>query len=234
MDMGDRIPQAYYETDLSFILEDLKEKYSQALNGSLPMSQAGINLLVGNIAGTIPKDFFIRYSDGYLSPEQLLAIDKILSAEVGAILGPPGTGKTMTLASLLIECFMSGERILVCGYTNRAVDEALTAFKRAALSCVKEDFLSAYNRGKIVRKGTSVFPEIEPIIKNSDEIADSMKTELQKQLDEARRNLRDTQKSLNEMWSLAKKVEIKQRIKADINSQYRIIVDKSGDLPPEN
>lgn len=228
-DMGDRIPQAYYDTDLTFILEDLKEKYSQAFNGSLPMGQAGINLIVRSISNIVPKDFFIRYSDQYLSSEQLSAIDKILSAEVGAILGPPGTGKTRTLAGLLIECFMSGERILVCGYTNRAVDEALNAFKKAALFCVKEDFLSAYNRGKIVRKGTSIFPEIEPVIKNPDEIADNMKTELQKQLDEARRKLRDTQKSLNEMWSLVKKVEIKQRIQGDINSQYRIIADKSAE-----
>lgn len=160
------------------------------------MHQPGINLLVGNISSTTPKDFFVRYSEGYLSPEQVLAIEKILTAEVGVILGPPGTGKTRTLAGLLIECFMSGERILVCGYTNRAVDEALDAFKKAALFCVKEDFLSAYKRGKIVRKGTNVFPESEPVIKNSDEIADSIKTELQKQLDEARRKLRDIEKKL--------------------------------------
>lgn len=228
-DMGDRIPQAYYDTDLSFILEDLKEKYSQAVNGSLSMSQAGINLLVGNISGTVSKDFSVSYTDRDLSPEQICAIDKILSAEIGIILGPPGTGKTRTLAGLLTECFMNGERILVCGYTNRAVDEALSAFKKMALSCVKDDFLSAYNKGRIVRKGTNVFPEIEPIIKSSEEIAESMKTELQKQLDEARRNLRDTQKNLNEMWNLVKKVEIKQRLQGDINSQYRILVEKSAE-----
>lgn len=41
MDVGDRIPQAYFDVDLSFILEDLKEKYSQALKGSLKMERAG-------------------------------------------------------------------------------------------------------------------------------------------------------------------------------------------------
>jgi hypothetical protein len=226
-DMGDRIPQAHYDSDLTFILEDLKEKYSQALNGSLPMGPAGINLLGGNNSNTITKDFFVRYSDGYLSPEQVSAVEKILSAEIGVILGPPGTGKTRTLAGLLIECFMNGERILVCGYTNRAVDEALEAFKKAAFKCVKNEFLSAYKQGKIVRKGTSVFPESEPIIRNSDEIAGNIKVELQKQLDESHRKLRDIENKLKEMRIIAKKIEVKQRILPDIDSNYRIFLEKS-------
>jgi hypothetical protein len=87
MDMGGRIPQAYYDVDLSFILEDLKEKYSQALKGALWMGQAGKNLVLGVTSNQIPKDFFVRYSDQYLSSEQTLAIEKILSAEAAFLVG---------------------------------------------------------------------------------------------------------------------------------------------------
>jgi len=124
---------------------------------------------------------------------------------------------------------MNGERILVCAYTNRAVDEALNAFKVAALFCIRDHFFSAYKSGRVVRKGTSVFPEAEPVIKTSDEVAESTKTELQSQLDEARRKLRDTEKNLSEMKSLAKKVEIRQRLQAEYDSQHRIMEGKSRD-----
>ena len=138
-------------------MEDLKEKYSGAINGSLHINQAGKNLLIGQVINTVSDNLPVEYCIHYLSQEQTLAIDKIISAEIGVILGPPGTGKTRTLAGLIIECFMSGERILVCGYTNRAVDEALKAFKDAAFECIKDEFLTAYNREKIIRKGTSTF-----------------------------------------------------------------------------
>lgn len=227
LDVGDRIPQAYFDVDLSFILEDLKEKYSQALMGSLKMERAGKNLLLGVTSNRIPREFIVQHSDRYLSDEQSLAIEKILTAEVGAILGPPGTGKTRTLAGALIECFMNGERILVCGYTNRAVDEALEAFKRASLSCIRDHFLTAYKSGKIVRKGMSVFPESEPVIKNSDEVADSVKTELQSQLDETRRKLKDLQEQLTEMRRLAQKIEARDRIKTGYDSLRGIVETKS-------
>jgi hypothetical protein len=222
-DMGERIPHASYDTDLSFILEDLKEKYSLAKSGSLLMGKPGVNLLLGRASNPRSNDLYVRHSDHYLSSEQRWAIEKTLSAELGAILGPHGTGKTRTLAGLLVECFASGERLLVCGYTNRAVDETLKAFKKAAISCVKEQFFAAHNSGRIVRKGTSVFPESETVIKDSNEVAESIKPELQRQLDEARRKIRETQAKLSELKTSAKKVETRDRIKAVLNSQHQTV-----------
>ncbi|PSP27244.1 AAA family ATPase [Halobacteriales archaeon QH_2_65_14] len=62
------------------------------------------------------------------------AQDEAIRTAVGAedfalIHGPPGTGKTYTLATLVDELIERGERVLVSAFTNRAVDNALEALE---------------------------------------------------------------------------------------------------------
>ena len=56
------------------------------------------------------------------------AVRLALSAEDLALVhGPPGTGKTYTLARIVRESVDRGERVLLSAFTNRAVDNALEA-----------------------------------------------------------------------------------------------------------
>ncbi|TWU58919.1 RecBCD enzyme subunit RecD [Rubripirellula tenax] len=61
-----------------------------------------------------------------LNPPQQDAVRFALSAkDVAIIHGPPGTGKTTTLAEVIYQCVMRGERVLACASSNTAVDNLL-------------------------------------------------------------------------------------------------------------
>ncbi|MFB6085916.1 MAG: AAA domain-containing protein [Halodesulfurarchaeum sp.] len=62
------------------------------------------------------------------NPAQNRAINRALGAEDLALIhGPPGTGKTYTIATLVAELVDRGDRVLLSAFTNRAVDNALEA-----------------------------------------------------------------------------------------------------------
>ncbi len=69
------------------------------------------------------------------NPAQDTAVRKALAAKDFALVhGPPGTGKTYTLATLVEELRARGERVLVSAFTNRAVDNALEALEEQGLT----------------------------------------------------------------------------------------------------
>ena len=67
------------------------------------------------------KEFLVLDADS----SQLKAIETILQGESGVIIGPPGTGKSQTIANLICELIAHGKRVL------------FVAEKRAALEVVK-------------------------------------------------------------------------------------------------
>ena len=61
-----------------------------------------------------------------LNAHQLEAFDKALARpDVLAVIGPPGTGKTTTIAEIVRAAAARGERVIVCSQNNRAVDNVL-------------------------------------------------------------------------------------------------------------
>ncbi|WP_435095441.1 AAA domain-containing protein [Halarchaeum sp. P4] len=61
---------------------------------------------------------------------QNAAVNKALNAEDFALVhGPPGTGKTYTIATLVRAFVERGDRVLLSAFTNRAVDNALEAIE---------------------------------------------------------------------------------------------------------
>ena len=61
-----------------------------------------------------------------LNPPQIDAVQFALGAQDYAIIhGPPGTGKTTTLAELIYQAVQRGDRVLACAPSNTAVDNLL-------------------------------------------------------------------------------------------------------------
>ncbi|MFW6018804.1 MAG: AAA domain-containing protein [Halapricum sp.] len=70
-----------------------------------------------------PEETFIDNN-----PAQDEAVRRSVGAEDFALVhGPPGTGKTYTLARIVRELVDRGERVLLSAFTNRAVDNAMEA-----------------------------------------------------------------------------------------------------------
>ncbi len=67
----------------------------------------------------------LRGDHAALDPSQRAAVQLCSDSDLAFIWGPPGTGKTMTLASVIEELLAQGKRILLVSTTNAAIDQAL-------------------------------------------------------------------------------------------------------------
>ncbi|KAK9460297.1 DNA replication factor Dna2-domain-containing protein [Lipomyces oligophaga] len=75
---------------------------------------------------TTPLDLRITQKFSNLNPDQLSAVEKVLSAEDYAlIMGMPGTGKTTTLCQIIEALLQQKKTILLTSYTHTAVDNIL-------------------------------------------------------------------------------------------------------------
>lgn len=67
----------------------------------------------------------VTFNNKSLNDSQQEAIRFALANDICIIHGPPGTGKTYTLVELIQQLCQKGQRILVCGPSNMAVDTIL-------------------------------------------------------------------------------------------------------------
>lgn len=81
----------------------------------------------------------------HFNEDQVRAMRKVLaSQDYSLILGMPGTGKTTLIAHLIKRLSMEGKSVLLCSYTNSAVDNILLKLKGLGV-----DFLRIGNASRI-------------------------------------------------------------------------------------
>lgn len=138
---------------------------------------------IGPLAGVVFHPHLANVGTAVLPPTRVsitglnrTIIEKACGSSLTYIWGPPGTGKTYTIAGLIASLVDLGERVLVTSHTNAAVDQALYETIKddgpEPGPLAKSNLLSEY---KLLRIGMKVADKISPVARLSKAV--ELKTE---------------------------------------------------------
>ncbi len=98
-----------------------------------------LNVLFGVSAPSTKQgpESVTEWFDARLEDDQREAVRRGLGRDLSLVLGPPGTGKTRTLAELVQQAVARGERVLVTAASHTAVDNLAERLVRAGVRLVR-------------------------------------------------------------------------------------------------
>ena len=148
-DLGPTIARARLIADASFLVERLKKRLEEVRGGATYFSHDAAERTLGlarpRVADANPHHSVL--ADGVLNGEQIAAICRALGSDTTFVWGPPGTGKTKTLARIAEAHYRAGRSVLLVSNTNIAVDTALEQIAKRLENEPK------FDNGLVVRKG---------------------------------------------------------------------------------
>lgn len=118
-----------------------------------------------------------------LDASQRAAVQLCSDSSLAFVWGPPGTGKTTTLAHIVDELFAQDLRILLVSTTNEALDHAL------AQLAAKPEFRHAIDAGRAVRLGQT---RRDTFGASVDEVVSRVHAAHRETIDDLRERLRDS------------------------------------------
>ena len=156
-DHGPTIHYAQIKIDNSFLVARLKEKLSEI---SQAKSESVFNLhmakkAMGEEASQKPGNALPTVDLGTMNDSQKESVHKAGLHEVFFLWGPPGTGKTFTLAKITEAFYARRDRILLVSNTNLAVDTLLEKVCEALHGQDKD-----FDKGAVIRFGNVLKPEL--------------------------------------------------------------------------
>lgn len=148
-DLGLYIERAQISTDETFLVQRLKERLEEVQKGTSYFNSDVAGRVIGKsgITALAAEPDSAVLSGDLLNEQQKLAVRMALGSDTTFIWGPPGTGKTKTLAHIVETHFREGRSVLLVSNTNIAVD---TALEQVAENLIGEE---EFNAGLVVRLG---------------------------------------------------------------------------------
>ncbi|MGB0525891.1 MAG: AAA domain-containing protein [Flammeovirgaceae bacterium] len=129
----------------------------------------------------------LNYVPAVLSESQYTALDNAQKYPLSMIVGPPGTGKSYTIAAMAVDCFSRGQTVLIASKMDHAVDviakkveqqlniEGLVvrAGRKNHLASLKKEIklILTGNRRKVI--GAKLKQQLESLATQTKEINDS-------------------------------------------------------------
>lgn len=119
------------KVESAWLLEELKERLEMIDLDEESISTYPIQKFLRDNWRSSPLPALARVSNlnnTSLDHSQRLAVDAAIGQDITMIWGPPGTGKSTTLAEIILRLFLSGERVFVTAIANVAVDAIANKF----------------------------------------------------------------------------------------------------------
>lgn len=150
--IGDFVAKAVADIQPYWLLERLREKLDE-------LHEEDVQLPLKCIEGVPSQVLHYAKRPSEVPTElnecQASAVHLALDNEVSYIWGPPGTGKTTTLAALAKAAIDLGQSLLLTAHTNVAVDQAILT----SLRYLKDT--EHYESGRILRFGSAHLPQVK-------------------------------------------------------------------------
>ena len=146
-DVGAMVEHAILIADASFLLERLAARLDEVLDDEAPLNLDLVARVLGEEPIASKRE---EIETPGLNAEQADAAALATGSEVTFVWGPPGTGKTTTVAHVVAAHARAGRSVLLCSNTNAAVDTALA----------RVDSLLDLPDGQVLRLGTVVHDDV--------------------------------------------------------------------------
>ncbi len=212
-DMGERITSAFISAEPWQLLESLGEHLSL-------MNPTDHQLAV-KLMDEGPR-LATQRRIGEVARGQTVAKQHVRENPITVIWGPPGTGKTHTMAEVAIECITQGKTVLVVSHSNISVDGVAA---KVAEIMRKEGMETLLERGQVIRFGRvrdqgltqdeDVVSYLQALNASPDlkKEMDDLYTE-RRRLDRSGSRDSDSDPKMTERQRRERLVEIQQRLKA--------------------
>lgn len=155
-DLGSKIAAARLIANDSFLIERLRERLEKVQSGNSQLCRPSADRALGQapprVADADPHPSVT--ADGALNADQVSALRRSLGSDTTFIWGPPGTGKTTTVARIVEAHYRAGRSVLLVSNTNIAVD---TALEKVAERLKGE---TDFHQGLVIRQGPIVKEEL--------------------------------------------------------------------------
>ena len=165
--LGEKISEAILLISNYYLLEKLSERLNLIKDEKDINSEVAEKILkIQSATIATDEEYEIPDREKKLNPSQEKAVRRCLGSDVTFVWGPPGTGKSMTIATIVEGFLAKNLSVLLISHTNKATDGAMVK----VVEHLKNT--SDYEEGKFVREGN--IKSIDEKLRNTNVIPENI------------------------------------------------------------